>query len=123
MMNRRNFLGLSLKAAAVAPVAAVAMVMDTPDPLLGKDIPLLGDRDMSTKVDGAALIADNKIIATKRFSSGRYVIPGDELKVTWWVKGSYHFNCGDPVPVSEEAARKFALKRIAERKAWEKHKD
>lgn len=117
-MNRRNFLGLSLKAAVIAPIAGVATIIGTPNPLLGKDIPLLAKRDLSVKVDGAALIADNKIIAVKRFNNGgRYVITGDELTVKWGVTGSYPgFNGGNPVPATSEATRNFCLKKIAERK-------
>jgi len=95
----------------------VATIIDTPDPLLGKDIPLgLSEREPHIKVDGTALISNNKIIAAKRFDSGgRYVIPGDELYVKWEVQ-EYHpgFSGGDPILATPEETRRFALKKIAE---------
>ncbi len=112
-MNRRNFLGMSLKAAVMAPIAAVATVIDTPDPLLGKDKPLIVQRDIGGLVDGVALISNNTIIATKRFSGGgRTVIPGDELNIKWKVHGSVG---GRRLP--DDRVRKFALKKIAEKQS------
>ena len=111
-MNRRDFLGLSLKAGAVAPIAAVgAIILQEPDLLAkGKDIPLeVPPRDPSLLIEGAALISNNKIVAKRSFACGLYLIPGDEINVRWTCQGYYH----DPShPLPTQYARELALKEI-----------
>lgn len=81
-MNRRNFLGLSVKAIAVAPIAGIAAIT------------LSGSTNLPLQegiIDGIALLRNDKIIAKTRFRSSRQLRPGDELRTRWPI-------CGEPQP-------------------------
>ena len=78
-MNRRRFLSIGLKAAAVAPVAGIAAIAlpKQANPFFS----LKGD----CEVDGIALLRHGRILAKTKFRSPRALVEGDELTTHWGV--------------------------------------